>query len=34
MTTWQFDVKVSEDAAALVNRKGGVIALDFIPPIS
>jgi microsomal dipeptidase-like Zn-dependent dipeptidase len=34
MTTWQFEVNVSDDAAALVRRKGGVIALDFIPPIS
>ncbi len=24
---------VTDDAAALIKKKGGVIAIDFIPPI-
>jgi hypothetical protein len=31
---WTFELSVSDDAAALVRRKGGTVALDFIPPIS
>jgi hypothetical protein len=27
------DVTLSEDAVEQVRRKGGVMALDFIPPI-
>ncbi len=24
---------VTEDAAALIKKKGGVVAIDFVPPI-
>lgn len=34
MSQWQFDLDVSAEAVALVRRKGGMMALDFIPPIS
>ncbi len=34
MVDWNFELQVSEEAAALVRRKGGTVALDFIPPIS
>jgi hypothetical protein len=34
MVDWDFELKVSREAAALVRRKGGTVALDFIPPIS
>ncbi len=34
MVDWNFELKVSDEAAALVRRKGGTVALDFIPPIS
>jgi hypothetical protein len=34
MVEWNFELRVSEDAAALVRRRGGTVALDFIPPIS
>ena len=34
MVEWEFELKVSDEAAALVRRKGGTVALDFIPPIS
>ena len=34
MADWKFQLTVSDDAAALVRRKGGTVALDFIPPIS
>jgi hypothetical protein len=28
------DLNVSEEAAALVRGRGGVVAIDFVPPIS
>jgi len=34
MVDWNFELHVSDEAAALVRRKGGTVALDFIPPIS
>ena len=34
MAGWTFEITVSENAAALLRRKGGTVALDFIPPIS
>ena len=34
MVDWNFELQVSDEAAALVRRKGGTVALDFIPPIS
>ncbi len=34
MVDWNFELQVSGEAAALVRRKGGTVALDFIPPIS
>ncbi len=34
MTSWKFDLSVSDGAAQLVARKGGIVALDFVPPIS
>lgn len=27
------DLFVTDDAAALIKKKGGVIAIDFVPPI-
>ncbi len=29
-----FDLTLDDEALALVRRKGGTAALDFIPPIS
>jgi hypothetical protein len=29
-----FDLTLDDDAKDLVRRKGGVAALDFVPPIS
>ena len=34
MGEWKFELTVSDDAAELVRRRGGTVALDFIPPIS
>ena len=34
MVDWNFELQVSDEAAALVRRKGGTVALDFVPPIS
>ena len=34
MVEWNFELNVTDEAAALVRRRGGTVALDFIPPIS
>jgi len=33
MVDSNFELRVSDEAVALVRRKGGTVAVDFIPPI-